>query len=71
MYFLSLGADQASATSATNLQIAQSHVDKALQRSREADQKLMDSKAEYSQRLQSTLPVENEEEVPEAYLRED
>ncbi|KAG7321013.1 hypothetical protein KOW79_015428 [Hemibagrus wyckioides] len=65
------GADQASATAATNLQIAQSHVDEARQRSREADQKLMDSKAEYSRRLQSTLPVENEEEVPEAYLRED
>ncbi|KAK3524276.1 hypothetical protein QTP70_026039 [Hemibagrus guttatus] len=65
------GADQASATAETNLQIAESHVDKARQCSCEADKKLKDSKAEYSQRLQSTSPAQNEEEVPEAYLRED
>ncbi|KAF7696927.1 diablo, IAP-binding mitochondrial protein b [Silurus meridionalis] len=65
------GADQASATVHTNLQIAQTHVEHARQRFLEADQKLKDSDAEYSQRPQSTAPAENEEEIPEAYLRED
>lgn len=68
-----LGADQASATAQTNLHIAQAHVKQARQRSREAEEELKVSKAEVSQRLQSTSPAvaENEEEIPEAYLRED
>lgn len=68
-----LGADQASVTAQTNLQLAQTHVEQARQRSLEAEQELKDSKAEVSQRLQNTSPaVEgNEEEIPEAYLRED
>lgn len=67
------GADQASVTAQTNLQLAQTHVEQARQRSLEAEQELKDSKAEVSQRLQNTSPaVEgNEEEIPEAYLRED
>lgn len=72
-FFSLLGADQASVTAQTNLQIAQSHVNQAQQRSLEAEQVLKVSKAEISQRLKSTSPavVENEEEIPEAYLRED
>ncbi|XP_060791888.1 diablo, IAP-binding mitochondrial protein b [Neoarius graeffei] len=67
------GADQASATAQTNLQLAQSHVEQARQRFLEAEQELKVSKAGVSQRLQSTSPAvaENEEEIPEAYLRED
>ncbi|KAB5549055.1 hypothetical protein PHYPO_G00062840 [Pangasianodon hypophthalmus] len=67
------GADQASATAQTNLEIAKSHVEQARQRSLEAEQELKDSKAEFSQRLQRTSPAvaENEEEIPEAYQRED
>lgn len=71
--FSLLGADQAPATAQTILQIAQSHVEQARQRYLEAEQELKLSKAEISQRLQSTSPAvaENEEEIPEAYLRED
>ncbi|XP_053504715.1 diablo, IAP-binding mitochondrial protein b [Ictalurus furcatus] len=67
------GADQASVTAQTNLQLAQTHVEQARQRSLEAEQELKDSKAEVSQRLQNTSPAVagNEEEIPEAYLRED
>ncbi|XP_062867252.1 diablo, IAP-binding mitochondrial protein b [Trichomycterus rosablanca] len=69
----SAGADQASATAQTNLQIAQAHVEQVRQRSLQAEQELKDSKAENSQRLHSSQPAAEEEEVeiPEAYLRED
>ncbi|XP_064208909.1 diablo IAP-binding mitochondrial protein-like [Anguilla rostrata] len=66
------GADQASVTARTNLQVAQSHVEEARQRSLEAERMLTESQAEKAERishLASTPAVE--EEVPEAYLRED
>ncbi|KAM9450610.1 diablo, IAP-binding mitochondrial protein b [Clarias gariepinus] len=67
------GADAASATAQTNLQIAETHVEQARRRFLEAEQELNDSKAEDSPRLQSTSPAVagNEEEIPDAYLRED
>ncbi|KAK1788315.1 hypothetical protein P4O66_016763 [Electrophorus voltai] len=66
------GADQASVTTQTNLQMAQSHVKQAQQCSLEAEWELKNSKAEDSKRLQSVLPkAMGEEEIPEAYLRED
>ncbi|KAK2827428.1 hypothetical protein Q7C36_018354 [Tachysurus vachellii] len=67
------GADQASATAQTNLQIAQSHVEQARQHYLEAEQKLKDSNAEFSERPKITSPAVagNEDEIPEAYLRED
>lgn len=70
---LLIGADQASATAETNLQIAQSHVKQAKQHSLGAEQELQASKAEVNQRLKSSSPaVEgNEDEIPDAYLRED
>ncbi|XP_076836483.1 diablo, IAP-binding mitochondrial protein b [Brachyhypopomus gauderio] len=67
------GADHASATTQSNLQMAQSHVKQAQLHSLEAENELKDCKAEDSKRLQkgvSTMMGE-EEEVPEAYLRED
>ncbi|KAI4886826.1 hypothetical protein NFI96_018392, partial [Prochilodus magdalenae] len=67
-------ADQPSAAAQTNLQMALSQVKQAQQRSREAERELEDSKAEDGERLQGALisaTQEEEEDIPEAYQRED
>lgn len=66
------GADQASVTARSCLMVAQSHVEQVRQLSLEAEENLKESKAMGCQRI--TLPApsaEDEEDVPEAYLRED
>ncbi|XP_048860814.1 diablo homolog, mitochondrial-like isoform X2 [Brienomyrus brachyistius] len=64
------GADQASVTARTNLQVAQEHVEQVRQLSLEAEQKLVDTKAENMERM-SAGRNEEEEDIPDAYLRED
>uniref|UniRef100_A0A6Q2YLH3 Direct IAP-binding protein with low pI n=1 Tax=Esox lucius TaxID=8010 RepID=A0A6Q2YLH3_ESOLU len=64
------GADQASVMAQNSLQVAQSHVEQIRQLSLEAEKNLTDSKAESSQRIM--LPSSTEEDdIPDAYLRED
>ncbi|MFT7818419.1 diablo, IAP-binding mitochondrial protein a-like [Arapaima gigas] len=69
------GADHASVMARTNLQVAQAQVEQVRQLSLEAEGKLADTKAEEMQRMAqfASRAVEEEEEddVPEAYLRED
>uniref|UniRef100_A0A3B1J861 Direct IAP-binding protein with low pI n=1 Tax=Astyanax mexicanus TaxID=7994 RepID=A0A3B1J861_ASTMX len=62
------GADQASATVHSNLHTAQSQIQQVRQLLTEAEKELKESKAEESERLQLET---QEEEIPEAYLRED
>ncbi|XP_066502247.1 diablo, IAP-binding mitochondrial protein b isoform X2 [Hoplias malabaricus] len=62
------GADQAAAAAQNNLQISQLHIQQAQKCSLEAEKELKESKAEDSIRLQIAT---QEEDVPEAYLRED
>lgn len=71
--FSPLGADQASVTVQANLQVAQSQVKHAQQLSKEAEIELKDSKAGDSKRLQNALSTrtEEDEDIPDAYLRED
>lgn len=64
------GADQASVTAQTSLQVAQSHVDQIRQLFKDAEKNLKESKAEDSQRIKLPAAME-EEDIPEAYLRED
>ncbi|KAG9265566.1 hypothetical protein AMEX_G20018 [Astyanax mexicanus] len=63
------GADQASATVHSNLHTARSQIQQVRQLLTEAEKELKESKAEESERLQ--LETQEEEEIPEAYLRED
>uniref|UniRef100_A0A8C1E7Q6 Direct IAP-binding protein with low pI n=1 Tax=Cyprinus carpio carpio TaxID=630221 RepID=A0A8C1E7Q6_CYPCA len=66
------GADQASMTAENSLQLAQSQVEEAQQLMLEAERQLKNSKAEESERLQNAFSTAMEEEdVPDAYLRED
>ncbi|KAI7796184.1 diablo-like protein [Triplophysa rosa] len=67
------GADQASVTVQANLQIAQSQVKHAQKLSIEAEKELNTSKAVDSKRLQNALSTrtEEDEDIPDAYLRED
>ncbi|XP_074535113.1 diablo IAP-binding mitochondrial protein-like [Halichoeres trimaculatus] len=69
------GAEHASITMRTNIQVAQTQVEEAQKLSANADKKLAESKvmevermAQYAESLANT---NEEEEVPEAYLRED
>ncbi|XP_072248285.1 diablo IAP-binding mitochondrial protein-like [Leuresthes tenuis] len=69
------GAEHASITVRTNIQLAQSQVEEAQKLSIDADKKLAEAKvmevermAQYAATLESS---NDEEEVPEAYLRED
>lgn len=68
-----LGADEASAAAQSNLQTVESQVDQVHQRSLNAEKNLNESKADVSKRLQSALVTapQEDEEIPEAYLRED
>lgn len=68
------GAEQASITVRTNVQVAQSQVDAARKLSADAEKKLAETKVEEIQRMaEYTASRENSEEyeVHEAYLRED
>uniref|UniRef100_A0A671R5S9 Diablo, IAP-binding mitochondrial protein b n=2 Tax=Sinocyclocheilus anshuiensis TaxID=1608454 RepID=A0A671R5S9_9TELE len=66
------GADQASVTAQNSLQFTQSQVEHVRQQMLEAERQLKDSKAEDSERLQNALSTAMEDEdVPDAYLRED
>ncbi|XP_006796606.1 diablo homolog, mitochondrial-like [Neolamprologus brichardi] len=68
------GAEHASVTARTNIQLAQSQVEEARKLSLDADKKLAETKVMEVQRMaQYAASLENneEEEVPEAYLRED
>lgn len=71
----SSGADHASIIVRTNIQVAQSQVEEAQKLSVDADKKLAEAKVmeiermtQYAASLQSN---NDEEEIPEAYLRED
>ncbi|XP_033833516.1 diablo IAP-binding mitochondrial protein-like [Periophthalmus magnuspinnatus] len=67
------GAEQASITIRTNIQLAQSQVDEAKKVSTEADKKLAETKADEIQRMAEyhAFLQNSEHEVHEAYLRED
>lgn len=68
------GAEQASITVQTNIQVAQSQVEQARKLSQDADKKLAETKVMEIERVaQYAASLENndEEDVPEAYLRED
>jgi len=68
------GAEQASITMRTNVQVAQSQVEEAQKMSADADKKLAETKVEEIQRMAeytAFLEDNDEHEVQEAYLRED
>ncbi|KAG7484374.1 hypothetical protein MATL_G00048920 [Megalops atlanticus] len=65
------GADQASVTARTNLQVAQAHVEQVRQLSLEAERKLAETKAEEMERKAQFASKTVDEDIPEAYLRED
>ncbi|AWO98744.1 putative diablo -like mitochondrial-like [Scophthalmus maximus] len=68
------GAEQASITVRTNIQVAQLQVEEAQKLSADADKKLAETKVEEIQRMAeyaSSLDDSEEHEVHEAYLRED
>ncbi|KAJ8402287.1 hypothetical protein AAFF_G00371520 [Aldrovandia affinis] len=65
------GADQASITARTNLQVAQAHVEDIRQQSLEAERMLVETKAEEMKRTPPLASEAVEEDIPEAYLRED
>ncbi|XP_062275682.1 diablo IAP-binding mitochondrial protein-like isoform X2 [Scomber scombrus] len=68
------GAEQASITVRTNIQVAQSQVEEARKMSADADKKLAETKVEEIQRMAeyaSSLEGGEELEIHEAYLRED
>uniref|UniRef100_A0A3Q1FFE9 Direct IAP-binding protein with low pI n=1 Tax=Acanthochromis polyacanthus TaxID=80966 RepID=A0A3Q1FFE9_9TELE len=71
---VSPGAQQASISVRTNIQVAQSQVDEARKLSADADKKLAETKVEEIQRMAeytAFLEGSEEHEVHEAYLRED
>lgn len=65
------GADQASVTAQSSLQVAQSQVEHFQQLMQEAERELKDSKAENSERIQNHSTGVGDEDIPDAYLRED
>ena len=67
------GAEQASITVRTNIQVAQSQVEEARRVSADAEKKLAETKVDEIQRMaEYTASFDDEEhEVQEAYLRED
>ncbi|KAI2651390.1 hypothetical protein H4Q32_019466 [Labeo rohita] len=65
-------ADQATVTAQNSRQLAQSQVEQVRQLIPETERQLKDSKAEHSVRLQNALSTAMEDEdIPDAYLRED
>ena len=72
--FACAGAQQASISVTTNIQVAQSQVEEAQKMSAEADKKLAETKVEEIQRMAEYAAFRensDEHEVQEAYLRED
>ncbi|XP_054452948.1 diablo IAP-binding mitochondrial protein-like [Anoplopoma fimbria] len=69
------GAEHASITLRTNIQVAESHVEEARKLSLDTDKKLAETKVmeveRVTQYVSSLQNNSDEEEVPEAYLRED
>uniref|UniRef100_A0A8C9QZ59 Direct IAP-binding protein with low pI n=2 Tax=Scleropages formosus TaxID=113540 RepID=A0A8C9QZ59_SCLFO len=68
------GADHASVTAQTNLQVAQAQVEQVRLQLLETEKKMAETKAEEMQRMAqfaSRNVEEEEEDIPEAYLRED
>lgn len=68
------GAEQASITVRTNIQVAQSQVEEARKLSADADKKLAETKVEEIQRMAEYAAFRDNSEEPElheAYLRED
>lgn len=68
------GAEQASITVRTNIQVAQSQVEEARKLSVDADKKLAETKVEEIQRMAEYAAFRDNSEEPElheAYLRED
>ncbi|XP_023692827.2 diablo, IAP-binding mitochondrial protein a [Paramormyrops kingsleyae] len=67
------GANEASATTQSNLQVAQSQVEQVRQLSLVAERKLAETKAEEIQRVAefAASMEKSGEDMPEAYLRED
>ncbi|TKS80759.1 Diablo -like protein, mitochondrial [Collichthys lucidus] len=70
---LTSGAEHASITVRTNVQVAQTQVEEAQKLSVDADKKLTEAKVMEVQRMaQHAASLESDEEdIPEAYLRED
>lgn len=68
------GAEHASITMRTNIQVAQTQVEEAQKLSADADKKLTETKVMEIERMSqysASLESNTDEEVPEAYLRED
>ncbi|XP_067279324.1 diablo, IAP-binding mitochondrial protein b [Pseudorasbora parva] len=65
------GADQASVNAQSSIQVAQSQVEHFRQMMLEAERELKDSKAEDSERHQNLSNGMEDEDIPDAYLRED
>ncbi|XP_037533987.1 diablo homolog, mitochondrial [Nematolebias whitei] len=68
------GVEQASVTVRTYIQLAQSQVEEAQKISQDAEKKLTETKVmevERTSQYAASLENNNEEEMPEAYLRED
>ncbi|XP_067307150.1 diablo, IAP-binding mitochondrial protein a isoform X2 [Pseudorasbora parva] len=68
------GAEHACTATKTNLQVAQSKVEEIRKISIEAERKLAETKAEEIQRMAeyaSSIDINDLEDIPEAYLRED
>ncbi|XP_022063853.1 diablo IAP-binding mitochondrial protein [Acanthochromis polyacanthus] len=67
----SSGAEHASVTMSSNIQVALSQVGEAQKLSQDADKKLAETKVLEVQRMAQQAASSEEEEIPEAYLRED
>ncbi|XP_042595177.1 diablo, IAP-binding mitochondrial protein a isoform X2 [Cyprinus carpio] len=68
------GAEHACTATKTNLQVAQCKVEELRKISKEAEKKLAETKAEEIQRMAeyaSSIDINDLEDIPEAYLRED
>ncbi|XP_067221216.1 diablo, IAP-binding mitochondrial protein a isoform X2 [Chanodichthys erythropterus] len=68
------GAEHACTATKTNLQVAQSKVEEIRKISKDAEKKLAETKAEEIQRMAeyaSSIDINDLEDIPEAYLRED
>lgn len=64
------GAEHASITMRTNIQLAQTQVEQSQKLSADADKKLTETKVMEIERM-AQHTASDEEEVPDAYLRED
>ena len=65
------GADQASITVRTHIQLAQTQVSEVQKISKDAEKKMAEAKVEEIERMAEYAGLQVEHELPEAYLRED